>query len=55
MQRITNEENDLDHNVEGNAVGPVVSVRREQVLKALNEMKTKKTWPFRSITRVDCC
>ena len=40
MERIMNDENDLDHNVEGDAVeGPVVSVSREEVLQALNEMK----------------
>ena len=47
MERIVNEENDWDHNVEGDAVeGPVVCVGREEVLQALNEMKTgKKTGP----------
>ena len=41
--RIMNEDNDLDHNVEGDAVeGPVVHVNREEVLQALNEMKTGK-------------
>ena len=36
-----NEENDWDHYVEGDAVeGPVVCVNREDVLQALNEMKT---------------
>ena len=43
MERIMNEENDWDHNVEGDAVeGPVVCVSRE-VLQALNEMKTGKS------------
>ena len=43
MERIMNEENYWDHNVEGDAVeGPVVSVIREEVLQALNEMKTEK-------------
>ena len=43
MERIINEENDWDHNVEGGAVeGPVVCVCREEVLQALNEMKTGK-------------
>ena len=38
MERIMNEENDWDHNVEGDAVeGPVVCVSREEVLHALNE------------------
>ena len=38
-----NEENILDHIVEGDAVeGPVVCVSREEVLQALNEMKTGK-------------
>ena len=33
MESITNEENDWDHNVEGDAVeGPVDCVRREEVL-----------------------
>ena len=41
LERIMNEENEWDHNVEGDAVeGPVVCVRREQVLQAFNEMKT---------------
>ena len=41
LKRIMNEENDRDHNVEGDAVdGPVVCVGREEVLQALNEMKT---------------
>ena len=39
MERIMNEENDRDSNVEGDAVeGPVVCVSREEVLQALNEM-----------------
>ena len=38
-----NKENDWDRNVEGDAVeGPVVWVSREDVLQALNEMKTGK-------------
>ena len=38
-----NEENDLDRNVEGDAVeGPIACVSREEVLQALNEMKTGK-------------
>ena len=40
MERIMNEENGWDCNVEGDAVeGPVVCVSREEVLQALNEMK----------------
>ena len=43
MERIMNEESDWDHNVEGGAVeGPVVCASREEVLQALNEMKTGK-------------
>ena len=43
IERIMNEENDCDHNVEGNAVEcQVICVRREDVLKALNEMKIRK-------------
>ena len=39
MERIMNEENYWDHNVEGDAVGPVICVsREEEVLHALNEM-----------------
>ena len=41
MEWIMNEEDDCNHNVEGDAVeGPVVCVIREEVLQALNEMKT---------------
>ena len=37
MERIMNEQNTSDHNVEGEAAeGPVVSVRGEEVLQALN-------------------
>ena len=39
MEWIMNEENDWDHNVEGDAVGPVYWASREEVLQALNEMK----------------
>ena len=43
MERIMNEENDWDRNVEGDVVeGPVVCVSREEVLQALIEMKTGK-------------
>ena len=43
MERIMNEENYLDHNVEGNTVeGLVVCVNREEVLQALIEKKTGK-------------
>ena len=43
MERIMNEENDWDHNVEADSVeGPVVCVSREDVLQALNVMKTGK-------------
>ena len=43
MERITNEENDWDHNVEEDGVeGPVVCVSKEEVLQALNELKTGK-------------
>ena len=41
MEQIMNEENDWDHNVEGDAVeGPIVCVSRQDVLLALDEMKT---------------
>ena len=41
MERIMSEENDWDQNVAGDAVeGSVVGVNREEVLLALNEMKT---------------
>ena len=43
MEKIMNEENDLDCNVEGFAVeGPVVCASKDEVLQALNEMKTGK-------------
>ena len=55
MERIMNEENNVDHNIEGDAVeGPVVCVRREEVLQALYENR-KSPWTNRGITRVDCC
>ena len=35
MERIANEENDWDHNMEGDAVeGPVICVGREEMLQA---------------------
>ena len=41
IERIMNDENDWDHKVGAYAVeGPVVCVSREQVVQALNEMKT---------------
>ena len=43
MERIMNEENDLDRNMEGDAVeGTVACVNRKEVFQALNEMKTGK-------------
>ena len=43
MERIMGEENDLDHNVKGDAVwGPVFCVCREGVQQELHEMKTGK-------------
>ena len=43
IERITSEENDLDHNVKGDAEeGPIVCVSREEVLQALDEVKTGK-------------
>ena len=42
MQRVINEEN-WDHNVKGDSVeGPVSCLSREEILQALNEMKTGK-------------
>ena len=44
MERIMNEENDWDCNVEGVAVeGPVICVGREEMLQVLNELKTGRT------------
>ena len=43
MERTMNEENDWDQNVEGDAEGPVVCGRREEVLQALNKTKTGKS------------
>ena len=43
MEKIMNEENDWNRNVEEDAVqGPAVCVSREEMLQALNEMKTRK-------------
>ena len=43
MKMIVNDENDWDNNVEGDAFkDPVISVNREEMLQALNEMKTGK-------------
>ena len=40
MERITNEENHWNHNVEGDAVeGPVVCVSREEVLQTLHKTR----------------
>ena len=44
MERIMKEENDRDHDEEEDVVeGPVVCVSREEVLHALNEVKTGKS------------
>ena len=49
MERIVNEENDWNHNVEGDAVeDPVGSVSIEEVLQALNEIR-KSPLTFRCI------
>ena len=54
LERIMNEENDRDHNVEGDAVeGPAVCVDKERLQQALNQNK-KNHWTFRSIIGVDC-
>ena len=46
MERFMNEENDLDHNVDGNELeGQVVCESREDVLQALNENRKKKPGP----------
>ena len=43
MEKIMNEENDWDHNVEGDAEeGPVVCVSGEEVVHALSEIMTGK-------------
>ena len=43
MERITNEQNDWDHNVKGDAAeGSVECVSRDEMVQALNEMKTGK-------------
>ena len=49
MERMMNEENGRDHNVEGDEVeGPVVHVSREEVQKALNGNR-KSLWTYRNI------
>ena len=56
MERIMNEENDLDRNVEGDAAeGPVVCVSREEVLQALSEMKTGISPGPSEVSLVDYC
>ena len=50
MERIMNEENDLDHNVGDVVEGPNVCVSTE-VLQALNEMKTGKGMKMERQTR----
>ena len=43
MERIVNEDNDWDRNMEGDAVeGPAVCVVREEVLQASNKTSTGK-------------
>ena len=43
MERIMNDENDWDRNVEGDAVDdPVVCASSEEMLQTLNEMKPGK-------------
>ena len=42
MKRILNEDNDWDHNVEGGTIEPVDCVSREEIVPAINEMKTGK-------------
>ena len=42
MERIMNEENDWDHNVEEDAVESPVWVCRDEMVLALNEMKSVK-------------
>ena len=47
MERIMNEENDWDRNVEGDTVeDPVVCVGREEVLQAMNGLRTIKVSDF---------
>ena len=54
MERIMNEENDLGHDMEGDAVkSAVVCVCGDQMVQALNEVETEK--PFRCIIGIDCC
>ena len=44
MEKIMNDENDWDRNVEGDAVEcPVVCVSREDVLHALNEIRSGRS------------
>ena len=55
MERIINEQNDWDHNVDGDAVeGPLVCVSREEMVQVLNENR-KSSWTFGCIIGVDCC
>ena len=53
MERTMNEENEWDHVEKDVVEGPVVCVSREDVLQALNEMKTGKD-PGPSNVSLDC-
>ena len=54
MERIMNEENDWDYNVEGDAVEcSEVCISREEAPQALNKNRTSP-WTLRSIIGVDC-
>ena len=55
MERITNEENEWDQNVKAELVeGPVERVSREEVVKAIREMKAgKAAGPSESEVSVD--
>ena len=54
LNKMMSGQNGWDHDVEGNVVdGPVECVSRDEVVQALNEMKTGKKPTFRCIVEVD--
>ena len=56
MERITNEEDDWDHDVEGDGVeGPVNCAWRDQVVQVLNEVKIGKAPGPCDVSLVDRC
>ena len=55
IEKVINEENNYDHNIERDAVvGPYVCVCKELV-QVLKNKNWKKPWTFKCIIAGDCC